>query len=391
MTILQGIARVSNLIFILAISMALFVLSGSPVDAQVGLNVQTQADTFAPTPTVQPPVALKAPAPAKLADCDKLDGDAQIRCRQRFAGRAFPITTTPGLTSQPTTVRFNLILNPTYESNVFKSDQNLHADTSFGLGGAAQVTWGAGEKRPYDLFDFSVASGSARYLQFPSQSLDVVTTFAGYQLFLNAYRGDGTLLDLTNADPSQKKFPSQNQIMIDTLAFGFQNQAIYAPTFHQEKVDFFTPEIILTRQNISLTQDKTTLCVTAQDTKHATPGFCYYADLTLTAGQSFADVPSQQNANVAASAKLGWRIDQTDLVLSLLTTATAKSYEEVAAGGRRDLLLQSGPTITYTPNKSTTVSLALTYNRNYSSLSAAAWSGVVIQPALTIAFQPPSK
>jgi hypothetical protein len=52
--------------------------------------------------------------------------------------------------------------------------------------------------------------------------------------------------------------------------------------------------------------------------------------------------------------------------------------------------LQIGPTLTYTPSQYIQASLPVTYNQNYSSVSAAAWHGVVVQPTLTIIFPVPN-
>jgi hypothetical protein len=98
--------------------------------------------------------------------------------------------------------------------------------------------------------------------------------------------------------------------------------------------------------------------------------------------------------NVAGAATLGWRVDNTNWKVTIPIVATAKDYENVL-GARRDVLFQVGPAATYSlppaqPGEpSFTFSLAATYNRNYSTLSTASWHGYVVQPTLTIAFQPP--
>jgi hypothetical protein len=123
-------------------------------------------------------------------------------------------------------------------------------------------------------------------------------------------------------------------------------------------------------------------------------GFCYYLDLALTVGQTFSDVITQQNANVACSVTLGWRVPDSNWKITLPVVATARDYENVL-GGRRDVLFQIGPAATYVlpSDKPSAPSLAfsfsVTYNQNYSTLSTAAWHGIVAQPTLTVAFQPP--
>jgi hypothetical protein len=66
------------------------------------------------------------------------------------------------------------------------------------------------------------------------------------------------------------------------------------------------------------------------------------------------------------------------------------------AGGRDDLLFQLGAILNYAPppflnpfvNTVLNFSASATYNRNYSTLSTAAWHGFIVLPTLTLAFQP---
>jgi len=148
-------------------------------------------------------------------------------------------------------------------------------------------------------------------------------------------------------DP-KSEIPPPNMITVDAVAFGFQNQTSYRPTFHLETIDLFTPQVTLSRQNWSLLgNDQDNRCWTrSQDPRK--DGFCHYIDLSLTAGQTFSDVKTQQNANVAVSATPGWRIPYSDWKLTLPVTATARFYENFP-GGRQDPLLQAGTTLTYTP------------------------------------------
>jgi hypothetical protein len=63
----------------------------------------------------------------------------------------------------------------------------------------------------------------------------------------------------------------------------------------------------------------------------------------------------------------------------------ATTSPQLTAGGRRDLLLQAGPALTNT-NGNVSFQLPVTYFKNYSTVSTAAWSGLVVQPTLTISF-----
>jgi len=311
----------------------------------------------------------------------------QLTTKRKLLTLALPVSPInfKATTAQPTKFTILLPFNPTYESNVLKSNQNVNSDTSFGFGGGVQlVTAGA---RPFDLIALSAGTASARYAAFPSKSLDTVTAQGAYQYFIgaSAYRADGSSFD--PARPNQTA-PVANMTTVETVAFGFQNATAYVPTFHRETADLFTPQITLARQNMLVGSAKP--CRTSATSDANKDGFCHYLDLSLTLGQTFSDQIVQQNASIAGAANLGWRIDETDFKLALQTVATARAYTNFA-GGRQDVLLQTGPVLTYSPAPVPgapvfNFAVSIIYNRNFSSLSAAEWNGVVIQPTLTIGF-----
>jgi|GEM_PF-2932637 len=304
---------------------------------------------------------------------------------------------------QPVTVNINFPFNPTYETNILKSGNNSSSGESAGFGGNFLITTGI-DGRPWDLVALSGAEASARYTPTFSPSFDSLTSQAAYQIFLHAYGYDPDhktfVDDLVPGSPKLAMTPA-SMITFDTLTFGLQNQSAFTPTFKAEKADLLTPQVTLSRQNIGLDEPNTAPCKDDKGNKY----FCYSANLSLTAGQTFSDVRSLQNFNVAASAAVSWNIIPTTLTLSLPATATAKNFEDVI-GGRRDLLLQVGPVLTYSSNKvhictdkqireieicpgenaAFTFSLPVTYYKNYSTVSTAAWSGLVIMPTLTVAF-----
>ena len=295
----------------------------------------------------------------------------------------------------------SLLFNPTYESDVLKKGTNSPG-VSAQFGGTLAFTTAGAEGRPYDLIAFSTGSASARYPAYPSKSLNSFSTQTFYQYFLDAlgYHTDtngnieGQSVSVT---PTVKDIPPANLITVETVSFGFLNQAAFMPTYRSEIADLFTPQVTYGLQNINLSNG-TCKPIYNPNGQASNAGFCYYVDLALTGGQTFSDVLTQENANIAASVTPGWRIPQSDWKLTLPTMATVRSYEDFV-GGRQDLLLQSGPTFLYSPgpvaktpveNVLLTFSLAVTYFKNYSTVAAAAWSGVIVQPTLTLAFQPPT-
>jgi hypothetical protein len=297
-----------------------------------------------------------------------------------------------------TSVKISAPMSPTYETNALKSSANGNRSPSesIGFGGLFQLVAPslAPDQRPFDVMAFSGQSQSVRYDRIPSKSLDTAISQGAYQFFIDAFgfQRDGSSVPNIDGHTDKGNIPPVNMITVDTVALGFLNQTAFTPTYHAETTNLFTPQVTLSRQNQSLAGS--TWCnVSIPDPRKI--GFCYYADLSLTVGQTFSDVTTLQNANVAAAVTPGWRIPDTDLKLTLPATVTARAYEDVP-GGRRDVLFQIGPAVSYTPppllDKSVTASLnftlSATYNQNYSTIAADAWHGLVVLETITVALQP---
>ena len=294
--------------------------------------------------------------------------------------------------SAATTLKVSFPLNPTYETNVLKSNLNNSPGTSFGFGGSMQIV-GPG-LRQFDLAGISVQDQSVRYGQpFVSKSFDAATLQAAYQFFIDAYARDldGAALPMNGRTPPEKLAPA-NMITVDTIAIGFQNQTTYSPLFRLEQANLFTPLVSFNHINMPLFGGFQCTPAIPDPSRN---GYCYYADVSVTVGQTYSDVSTQENANLTVAVTPGWRVDGTDWTVTLPTTVTARDYEHVA-GGRRDVLLQVGPTLTYAPASfvdsafiaAVTFKLSVTYNQNYSTIPIDAWHGIIVMPTLSIAFAP---
>jgi hypothetical protein len=314
-----------------------------------------------------------------------------------------PVRLDPCATQQPVKAQISFPFNPSYETNILKTGNNSSPGESAGFGGNVLVSAGV-ERRPWDVVVFSGGEASSRYIPKSSPSVDGLSSQAAYQMFLHAYGYNPTTgMVMDNLVPGAQNMPPAGMMTFDTLAFGVQNQTAFAPTFKTEKSDFLTPQVTLARQNIGFDKADTKPCYDLSGNQQ----YCYYANLSFTAGQSYSDIRPLENANFAASASLGWNITE-NWGLALPATATAKDYEHVV-GGRRDLLLQIGPVLTYSGKSfplctaeqikkniplcaeekaSFKFSLPISYFKNYSTIAADAWSGWVIMPTLTIAFNP---
>jgi hypothetical protein len=162
---------------------------------------------------------------------------------------------------QPLNVKFSAPFNPSYDTNVLKTNTNPHTDTSYGLGGNVLIT--SGGFNDYDVMGVSIGTVSSRYHAFPAKSVDVVTTQGVYQLFLGA-RGyndktDTQVPDINrNLEPDE--IPPGGLITYDTLGFGLVNQTNYVPTFQTRASDLLSPQITLALQNLPLLDPKNNVC-----------------------------------------------------------------------------------------------------------------------------------
>jgi len=278
---------------------------------------------------------------------------------------------------QPTTVKFIFPVGPSYESNATKSDALPHADTSMTLGGGFQLTTQG--FRNLDVIGVNAGTTSTRYVSLTSKNLDILTAAVQYQLFLGAYQANGQPLPLAHGS----QVPS-GQVSFNTLTFGLQNSTVFTPTFRAESLNLLTPTVVYAWQNLPIGGG---LCSTRLNPKPDAASFCYYADVSVTLGHTSSDSSLQENTNFGVAATLGDRIAGTDLVAMLATSASSKVYDSVP-GGRRDVLLQIGPRLQFSPASAVSTSIGVAYNRNYSNVTAAAWHGWIVQSALTYAFAP---
>jgi hypothetical protein len=385
--------------------------------AQVDLNIQSRIDSVA-APFQVHPIRPEAGSQGEPARCQNLScfSDEQINARfeqflklrqlttaakkhgefapdmvnprslsiekkRRLLATFFPPNVKPGPhgepPTQPSTLKIMFPFIPLYETNATRSNIGALSDSSVSLGGGFQYTTQG--FRNLDVIAFAGGSSSVRYARLSNKDFDNLTSSAAYQVFLGAYDKNGGWIDAAKGT----NIPS-GQITFNTLSFGVQNSTTLSPTFHAETVDLFTPNLVYGWQNVPLGNG---LCAPLKpDVKPSDLSFCSSLDIAVTAGQTFSDQRSLQNASAALAANFNQKIDKTYYTVAFTSTFTAKTYENVL-GGRNDFALQVGPKFSYNPSPNVSTSLWVTYNRNYSTLTAAEWHGWIIQPSLTVSFQ----
>jgi hypothetical protein len=65
--------------------------------------------------------------------------------------------------------------------------------------------------------------------------------------------------------------------------------------------------------------------VLTADPAYKNRAFCFFADVYLNIGQTFSDVKTLENTNLAAALNLGARIHRTNWKISVQTVATERS------------------------------------------------------------------
>lgn len=307
---------------------------------------------------------------------------------------------------QPTVIKASLIFNPTFETNALKSGPGGSTALSSDLGGSALVTTGVGEKRPYDIVFLSVQSASQRYTTYVSKSLDTFTAQSGYQLLIDGYYYDEVSAKRTGLDKDDIPLINNSGVTYESATFGVFSQTLFLPTYLRKSAELFTPQVTLAGQNYNLgaRSQKCDTNATVPEPKTertlVVNNFCNYADFSITGGQTFSDTPTLQNINLALASTVGMRIKETGWTIAGQVTLTGRAYENVP-GGRQDFLVQAGPVFTYafansshktdasSWSNSCIFQLPINYFQNYSTVTKDAWSGLIIQPTLTISFMPP--
>jgi hypothetical protein len=115
----------------------------------------------------------------------------------------------------------------------------------------------------------------------------------------------------------------------DILTLGVDGTSVYEPGFGAEEISIATPSIGWSRSNIRLGSE---LCG-----EKGSESYCYYGDVSLSLGESVADVQSQTNGWVEIDTTIGWRPPVKNLSLWATGSVQGAVYSDFP-GGRQDLI-----------------------------------------------------
>ena len=161
----------------------------------------------------------------------------------------------------------------------------------------------------------------------------------------------------------------------DILTIGLDDTAVYEPGFGAEQISIATPSIGWSRSNIGLGSK---LCG-----GKGSESYCYYADVSVSLGESVADVQSQTNTWAEIDTTIGWRPPVKNLSLWATGSIQGAVYSDYP-GGRQDLLLTSTGNFSWLWTNNVTLSAGVRFTQQISSHSDLDWNGVNVIPRILL-------
>src|SRR6185312_14149676 len=149
--------------------------------------------------------------------------------------------------------------------------------------------------RTEDTVSFLLGPTSVRYATLNSSSFDAVN-------------GSITYSRLLGRRQTMDGYNTGGTATTDILTLGLDGTSVYEPGFGAEQISIATPSVGWSRSNIGLGNR---LCGA-----EGNEAYCYFANISLSFGESLADVSDQINSWATAEATLGWRPPVKNLSVS---------------------------------------------------------------------------
>jgi len=248
----------------------------------------------------------------------------------------------------------------TYSTNANLADIDIIASSIGGTNGNVLVLVPAG--RAEDTVSFLLGPTSVRYATLNSSSFDAVNASVTYSRLLGRRQ-------------TMDGYSTGGTATTDILTLGLDGTSVYEPGFGAEQISIATPSVGWSRSNIGVGNR---LCGAK-----GSEAYCYFASVSLSLGESLADVSDQINSWAGAETTLGWRPPVKNLSVSAtggVQTAIFSDYP----GGRQDLIFTGSGNLSWTPNENTTLSAGVRFTQQLSSQSDLDWNGVNLLPQLLL-------
>jgi hypothetical protein len=243
-----------------------------------------------------------------------------------------------------------------YASNANQTNIAIIADSIDSQNANILVLVPAG--REEDTVSFLFGSTDTRYAGLNSSSFD-------------ALNGSIIYTRLLGRRQTAEGLNTGGTATTDILTLGVDGTSVYEPGFGAEEISIATPSIGWSRSNIGLGSE---LCG-----EKGSESYCYYGDVSLSLGESVADVQSQTNGWVEIDTTIGWRPPVKNLSLWATGSVQGAVYSDFP-GGRQDLIFIGSGNFSGLWMPDVTLSAGVKFTQQISSHSDLDWNGFNVVP-----------
>jgi hypothetical protein len=198
-----------------------------------------------------------------------------------------------------------------YASNANQTNIDIIADSIDSQNANVLVLVPAG--REEDTVSFLLGSTDTRYADLDASSFD-------------ALNGSVTYTRLLGRSQTAEGLTTSGTATTDILTLGLDGTSVYESGFGAEEISIATPSIGWSRSNIGLGN---TMCG-----GKGNEAYCYYADVSVSLGESLADVQGQTNSWAEIDTTLGWRPPVKNLSVWAAAACRAPFTPTFQAAGR---------------------------------------------------------
>lgn len=246
-----------------------------------------------------------------------------------------------------------------YRSNANTSSNNAIDDNvaSGRLSATAEIPIGPDD----DTLTISGVLSNARYDKLDDRDREFTSASVGY----------GTVLRKDYRSIEGRGGPS-----IQTrLSFGVNNLSVFSPGFDDRLITFTTPDVTIGLHGIGLTN---AIC--------GPPGqrvYCQSLTLSATAGHSWSDVESQNNAALTLVAAASTVTPVKGLTAVAVLVAKGATYTDSSVD-REDLELSAKGGLSWSPVNNLSLNADVLYKWKFSSDPSAEWDGLEVKPFVNV-------
>ncbi len=255
-----------------------------------------------------------------------------------------------------TVVRGSASTGYTYASNANQTDIDIIADSIGSQNTNVLMLVPAG--REEDTVSFLLGATDTRYANLNSSSFD-------------ALNGSITYTRLLGRRQTAEGLNTSGTATTDIFTLGLDGTSVYEPGFGAEEISIATPSIGWSRSNIGLGNGT---CGAKGN-----EAYCYYADVSVSLGESLADVQDQTNSWAEIDTTLGWRPAVKNLSVWATGSVQGAVYSDFP-GGRQDLIFIGTGNVSWLAAPNITMSAGVKFTQQLSSQTDLDWNGFNLLP-----------